>query len=26
MSQGRIGPWTIGRELRQLLQSGRSDR
>jgi energy-coupling factor transport system ATP-binding protein len=26
MSQGRIGPWTTGRELRQRLQSGRSDR
>jgi energy-coupling factor transport system ATP-binding protein len=26
MSQGRIGPWTTGQELRQRLQSGRSDR
>jgi energy-coupling factor transport system ATP-binding protein len=26
MHHGRIGPWTTGRELRQRLQSGRSDR
>jgi energy-coupling factor transport system ATP-binding protein len=26
MDHGRIGPWSTGRELRQRLQSGRSDR
>jgi energy-coupling factor transport system ATP-binding protein len=26
MDHGRIGPWATGRELRQRLQSGRSDR